>query len=113
MKNTRHLKLPINRFEDGNSEHDHEDQGEDCEADVDLEHVDNEHGKLEEVAKEVRHFPGYDVHDNQWIHRALKNTQVRLSYVQVFKQPEYPQQFLSRRRPSLDSECAGKDRLSS
>ena len=68
------LKLLIHRSQHSNSKDDHEDEREHSEADVDLEHVDDEHGKLEEVAKEVRHFPGYDVHNNQRIHRALKNT---------------------------------------
>ena len=69
---SKNLKLPINRFQDGNSEDDHEYQGEDCEADVDLEHVEDEDSKLEEVANDVRNFPGYDVHNNLWAHSTLQ-----------------------------------------
>ena len=76
MKNTRHLKLPINRSEDGNSEDDHEDQGEDCEADVDLEHVEDEDGKLEEVADDVGNFPGYNVHNDHRVHGTLQKCMV-------------------------------------
>ena len=76
LKKRRHLKLSINRSEDGNSEDNHEDQREDCEADIDLEHVEDEDGKLEEVTDDVRNFPGYNVHNNHRAHRTLQKNNV-------------------------------------
>ena len=66
-----HLKLSVNWSKHDNSEDDHEDQGEDCEAGIDLEHVEEEDGELEQVADEVRNLPGYDFHNYHWVHGTL------------------------------------------
>ena len=109
-----HLKLLVNWSKHDNSEDDHEDQGEDCEAGIDLEHVEEEDGELEQVADEVRNLPGYDFHNYHWVHGTLHKHMVTKNYIKNnYKVLECLRLFWSQRRPFLGIECGGKERLAS
>ena len=105
----------VNWSKHDNSEDDHEDQGEDCEAGIDLEHVEEEDGELEQVADEVRNLPGYDFHNYHWVHGTLhKQHMVTKIYIKNnYKVLECLRLFWSQRRPFLGIECGGKERLAS
>ena len=104
----------VNWSKHDNSEDDHEDQGEDCEAGIDLEHVEEEDGELEQVADEVRNLPGYDFHNYHWVHGTLHKYVVTQIYIKnSYKVLECLRLFWSQRRPFLGIECGGKERLAS